>query len=354
MQINLENSQSPMEAKRLAQFIAMAPFVFQATVCLRDFGVIKALIGSPGMTMDELLSKLKINRYGLSILVDAGESAGILTKQDDKISLTQAGVYLEEDPIVRVNLDFSQDVCYQGLFHLKESIEKNKPAGLKEFGTWPTIYEGLSQLPAKAKESWFAFDHFFSSDSFPRVMSIVFARQPKRIMDVGGNTGKFALACQAHDPDVRLTIVDHPGQIAMAQKNFPNNDRIQFHGTDMLDHSQALPKNHDAIWMSQFLCCFSHDEIVKILSRAREAMSPETDLFIMETFTDNQRFDLSAFCLNMTSLYFTAMANGNSRMYPRTEFLEMIRKAGLEVVEEFPVIRFTHTILRLRRPPEGR
>ena len=40
-------------------------------------------------------------------------------------------------------MDFIHDVNYKGLFHLEESIETGKPEGLKEFGEWQTIYEGL-------------------------------------------------------------------------------------------------------------------------------------------------------------------------------------------------------------------
>ena len=51
------------------------------------------------------------------------------------------------DPLTITNMDFVQDVNYKGLFYLDESIKTGKPAGLKEFGEWQTIYEGLSQLP---------------------------------------------------------------------------------------------------------------------------------------------------------------------------------------------------------------
>jgi hypothetical protein len=83
--------------------------------------------------------------------------------------------------------------------------------------------------------------------------------------------------------------------------------------------------------MSQFLDCFSEDEIVSILTRARKAMGSGTRLFIMETFWDRQRFEPAAFCLTMTSLYFTAIANGNSKMYHSDDMMRLVREAGLEI-----------------------
>ena len=40
-----------------------------------------------------------------------------------------------------------------------------------------------------------------------------------------------------------------------------------------------------------------------------------SELLIIETFTDRQKFDNAKFILEATSLYFTVLANGNSKMY---------------------------------------
>ena len=87
----------------------------------------------------------------------------------------------------------------------------------------------------------------------------------------------------------------------------------------------------DAIWMSQFLDCFSMDEITGILSRARQVMDSGTRLFIMEPLWDRQRFETATLCLTMTSLYFAAVANGNSKMYNTEDLVHCITAAGLEV-----------------------
>ena len=61
------------------------------------------------------------------------------------------------DEGTRVNLDFNHAVNYRGMFHLEEALREGRPAGLATLGDWPTIYEGLSQLPDDVRESWFAF-----------------------------------------------------------------------------------------------------------------------------------------------------------------------------------------------------
>jgi hypothetical protein len=97
--------------------------------------------------------------------------------------------------------------------------------------------------------------------------------------------------------------------------------------------------------MSQFLDCFSEDQIVSILSRCHEALNPGGQVFIMETFWDRQRFQSAAFSLQQTSLYFTTMANGSSQMYHSDNFLACVEKAGFKV-EKQRELGISHTLLQ--------
>ena len=155
-------------------------------------------------------------------------------------------------------------------------------------------------------------------------------------MDVGGNTGRWALRCVGYDPEVRVTIVDLPQQLAMMREQTagkPGADRIDGFAMDMLDPSAQFPQelHPDLIWMSQFLDCFSEPEILSILLRAAKVMGPDSRLAIMETFWDRQKYEPASFCLTMTSLYFTVMANGNSKMYHSDDMARLVDQAGLTV-----------------------
>ena len=65
----------------------------------------------------------------------------------------------------------------------------------------------------------------------------------------------------------------------------------------------------------------------------------------METFWDRQRFEPAAFCLTMTSLYFTVMANGNSKMYHSDDMIRIFTRAGLEVETIHDGLGQGHTIV---------
>ncbi len=222
-------------------------------------------------------------------------------------------------------------------FTWKRAIEKGTPAGLKVFGDWENIYQGLTQLPEPAKTSWFDFDHFYSDSAFPEALEKVFANKPATLYDVGGNTGKWSLACARFDDDVKVTILDLPKQLEVAGQNVKEAgfaDRISGYSIDLLDESLKFPGRADAVWMSQFLDCFSPEEIVSILKRATTAMDTNSRLYIMETLWDKQDFEAASYSLNATSLYFTVLANGNSRMYGEKQFIALIKQAGLKIEEQ--------------------
>ena len=50
----------------------------------------------------------------------------------------------------------------------------------------------------------------------------------------------------------------------------------------------------------------------------------------------------------MTSVYFTVMANGNSKMYHSDDMIKQIDRAGLRVVDIHDGIGQGHTILEVK------
>ncbi|MCQ2959302.1 MAG: class I SAM-dependent methyltransferase [Bacteroidales bacterium] len=338
-----------LQAQRLAQEIAFGPVVFQVSRLMVKFGIFQMLDDNKdGLTMDEIVEKTKLSRYAVQCLLESSLTIGTILLKEKKFYLAKAGWFLIHDDMARVNMDFNHDVNYLGLFNLEEALINGKPEGLKVFGIWPTIYEGLSQLPKQVQKSWFGFDHFYSDNSFQQALEIVFSNKPKSLLDVGGNTGRWALQCVGFNKDVQVTIMDLPQQLQMMReqtKDIPGADRISGHGANLLDKNVPFPTGFDAIWMSQFLDCFSEEEVTSILSRAAKSMNKDCKLYIMETLWDRQRFETASYCLAQISLYFTALANGNSKMYYSGDMIRCIENAGLQVDTIHDGLGLGHSII---------
>jgi len=344
-----QERQSALEAQRLAHEISFGPIVFQVSRLMIKFGILQMLIDSEkGLTLDQITEKTKLSKYACQCLLESSLTIGTVLFQEERFIVSKAGWFLLNDPLVRVDIDFNHDVNYLGWFHLEEALLHGKPSGLKVFGDWPTIYEGLSQLPKNIQDSWFGFDHYYSDQSFDQALQIVFDNHPKTLLDVGGNTGRWALRCVDYNADVAVTIMDLPQQIELMKQHTAGKkgaERIHGHGCNLLDKTVPFPTGFEAIWLSQFLDCFSEEEVTSILTRAAVSMNSHTRLYIMETFWDRQRFETAAYALTQISLYFTALANGNSKMYHSQDMIRCIDTAGLAVAEVIDGIGKGHSIV---------
>ena len=329
-----------IDAKTKAQEIAFAPLAFQTVLALRNLGMLKSIndAGDAGLPAEAVAEKAGVSLYGAKVLLEFALGMGVVKLvpevREERYVLSKTGWFFLEDDMTRVNMDFVNDICYKGAFNLTESVKNGRPEGLSVFGKWTTIYEALSTLPEQAKKSWFAFDHFYSDIAFPEALPIVFAQKPKKILDIGGNTAKWSICCCKYDPDVKVTIVDLPGQTAVARENAAKagfGERIDTCEGNILADSTVLPTGYDAVWMSQFLDCFSLKQVTKIIKKVVSAAGDNTDIFVLEPLWDCQKFQASSYSLQATSIYFTCMANGNSKMYRCQELTDAIEAGGAKL-----------------------
>lgn len=347
-------TQTAFAARFEAQKIAFGPVVFQCVRYAWKRGMLQALsdAGDTGLSVTEMAASGHWSEYALKVVLETCLSAGVVYLQGGRYLLDKSGFCVLTDKITQINLDFNHDVCYQGLFKLDESLDREQPIGLQTFGDWPTLYQGLSTLPEPAKTSWFAFDHYYSDTSFPAILPDVFATAPRKIMDIGANTGKFSCAALGFHPTVELHLVDLPTQLAVAETSLQQagvRERAHLHAVDLLaPESQLSPlqAGMDLIWMSQFLSCFSETAIASILQRVAAALAPQGQVLIMDTFWDLQRYDIASYCLINTSPYFTAMASGNSKIYQSVDYIRLAEAAGLKLLTVREDIGYCHSLLR--------
>ena len=336
-----EDNLTALQAKFAAQKLAFAPAAFQTAKAMVDLHILEAIEDSKtkGLTIEAIIDKTGLSSYTVKLLVEFSLSLELVkivpNSNPNAYVLGKTGYFLLNDELTKANMNFMNDVCYQGLFYLQDSLKTGKPAGLKVFGDWDTIYQGLSSLPEQVQKSWFAFDHYYSDSIFDAALPIVFKEKPRHIMDIGSNTGKFTKAALSYNNQVLVTMVDLPQQIAMAQKNpdlFGFKDRIETFPTNILNAGEELPSNVDTVWMSQFLDCFSLDEVQGILRKIKKYVPSHCNIFVLEPLWDMQRLEAASYSIQATSIYFAAMANGNSKMYSYSDLVSAIEAAGCSLV----------------------
>lgn len=327
---------SAYEALFAAQRIAFAPLMFQAALVMRERGLLAALgeAGEAGLDAAALEERSGLSAYAVELLLGAGLEIDLVERQEDRFVLTATGRCVAHDPLTRVNMDFVHELCYRGFHRLDEALATGRPAGLGEFGSWDTLYEALPELPQRARDSWHAFDHYYSDAALRSALRIVFERRPARLLDVGGNAGSWAVRCLERSPDLTVTILDYPAQCERARAHAAERgvaDRLETVGAELAEHDRPFPKPFDAVWMSQFLSCFSPEDCVALLRRAAAALDEDGVVWVLENCPDRQRFEVGRFCLRASSLYFACLATGNSRMYDGADLIRFVEAAGMRV-----------------------
>ncbi len=351
---------SAYEAMYEAQKIAYAPIIFQAVRTARELGLLATIqTARDGISSQDIATAVGISVYGVDTLLETGLSCGIV-EQDESGGwrLSKIGFFLQNDPMTKVNMDYNHYICYQGLYDLDKSIQTEKPEGLNIFNKlcdsdWETIYQALPHLPDDIRNAWYDFDHFYSDSAYPAALPLLFKQEIKSMVDIGTNIGKFAILTANYNPDVNIIMIDLPDQLANAVNNVAEagfSDRVKPLAMDLLDPDIRFPQHQDAYWLSQFLSCFGHKEIVNILSHVKEAMSENSRIYILETCWDRQQHEAAAYSLVNTSPYFTCMASGNSKMYHSRELMDCVHEAGLEVVQIHDNLGICHSLFECQIP----
>jgi len=340
------------QAKSEAQKMAFSAISFEAAIALLRLGILQTVAdaGDNGITAAEISKQLDLSEYGVKVLLDMGLTTNLVWLNDDQFVLDKVGHFLLEDPMTQANINFTQDVCYEAMMHLMDAVRSGTPAGLKVFGDWPTIYQGLTHLPEPVRKSWIEFNNYHSRRAFADALPIVLESEPEHILDIGGNTGAWAFFFVEQDANVRVTIVDMPEQASIASENIKDRqleNRIDTCAMNILDPELRLPSGADTLWMSQFLDCFPESEVLSILRKAKSVMNDGSSLFILEPFWDRQQFDAAAYSINATSLYFTCVANGTSRLFRSNDFIALVREAGFQIIDQHDGLGGGHTLLHL-------
>lgn len=267
-----------------------------------------------------------------------------------RISALDAQRAAHEIAFAPVVFQVSRLMINYGIFEMLEAAGRSVPAGL----TAEEVAEkaGISVYGAKVLlESSLTAGTVFLNDGRFTISKVgwFLLNDPMVRSDIGGNTGRFALKTVGENAQVNVTVMDLPQQLAMLKDNIdgkPGAERIHTVAGDLLNPETVIPGGFDVVWMSQFLDCFSEQQVVSILSRVASGLKPGARVYIMETLWDRQKFDTASFDLAQTSVYFTAMANGNSKMFYSNDLFKMIETAGLRVDEIVDNLGYGHSLIR--------
>ena len=301
--------------------------VIQAAVKLDLFTVLDdAADGSANVA--DLAKNLNADARALDMFVTALVSMGYLNRDGASVSLTaDSRRYLS-----------ARSAEYYG-FMVKHSANI-LPA-------WTKLDEAVRTGCRTAEESSSESDNEEKLESFLMAMFNVACQQAdlvaetidlsnrRRLLDLGGGPGTYAIKfCQKY-PNLTATVFDQPTTAKFARataERFGLTERVDFVGGHFIN--DPLPGGYDAAWLSQVLHGEAHIDAARLVAAGAKALSPGGLLCIQEFIIDDDRRGpaySALFSLNML------VQTEGGQAYTEKEITEMMMAAGITDIKRLDI-----------------
>ncbi len=170
----------------------------------------------------------------------------------------------------------------------------------------------------------------------------------RRLLDVGGGTGAFAITLCTANPALSATIVDFPNVAAVGRDFIFEaglSDRIVYREGNALETD--WPDGQDVVVMSYLLSSIPGDAIAPTIRRAWEALAPGGRIFLHDFMVNPERSGPKLAAL--WQLQHTAF-NPGARSVDTAWALETVRAAGFGEAGAAPLIPGMTTLVSARKP----
>jgi SAM-dependent methyltransferase len=157
----------------------------------------------------------------------------------------------------------------------------------------------------------------------------------RRLLDLGGGPGTYAIHFCRHNPGLKATVFDRPSTREFAERTvarFGLQDRVAFEAGDYL--TDPLPGAYDVAWLSHILHGEGPEDAARVVAKAASALAPGGLLiiheFILDDTLDAPLFP-ALFSLNML------LGTAGGQAYAEGRLREMMSAAGVAGIVRVPI-----------------
>jgi hypothetical protein len=312
------------------------------TAAVAHFNVFGRLADRP-QTIEELREALYLAERAAVVLITALRAMGLLASAPDgRLSPTRlAAEHLVPGAPFDVGEYVGLAAGAPGVLQMVERLRSNRPAGLddSEPGAAFIYRAGV----ASAMEQSELARHFTLAlaGRAKNVAPVLAERVPlggvDRLLDVGGGTGIYSIACLKRNPGLRAIVLDRPEVLKVAgefARAYGVSDRLDLRAGDMF--ADPLP-SADAVLLSNVLHDWDVPECRALIARCAAVLPRDGRLLIHDVFLNDALDGPLPVALYSAALF--TLTEG--RAYSRAEYQAWLRDAGL-VVDQRPLETLVH------------
>jgi SAM-dependent methyltransferase len=225
-----------------------------------------------------------------------------------------------------------------GVREMVERLRTNRPAGASDEKGAAFIYregiESAMEREATARHLTLALAGR-AKNVAPVLAECVDLSAARRLLDVGGGTGIYSVACLRKNLGLRAVVWDRPEVLKVADefaRTFGVSDRLECRAGDMF--RDPVPDGCDVMLLSNVLHDWDEPECQALLGRCAAALPPGGRLLIHDVFLNDALDGPLPVALYSAALF--ALTEG--RAYSAAEYRGWLRAAGLEPGEVVPTL----------------
>ena len=278
-------------------------------------------------TAAELAAVMQADERGLTMLLHALVAMELLAKDGDRFRLTP----LAAEHLVRTSPAYMGHI----LMHHHFLVEGwgNLDAAVRTGG--PVRKRSSHEADGEERESFLMGMFNLASLLAPRVAKEVDLGGRRRLLDLAGGPGTYAIHFCRQNPDLTAVIHDLPTTRPFAEQTVARYglaDRIAFASGDIL--AEPIGSGFDVVWISHLLHSEGPEASGHIVAKAAEALDTDGLLLIQEFILDDARtapLHPALFSLNML------LGTREGQAYALGELSGMMTKVGLRDVHRLPI-----------------
>lgn len=275
----------------------------------------------------ELAVEKNLSARGLAMLLDALTALQLLTKSAERYAATAfAARFLNRSaPEYLGHIILHHHHLVDGWSRLDQAVSQGSP-----------VRQRVSHDAAEQERESFLLGMFnLAMLSAPSVASQLDLSGCRRLLDLGGGPGTWAIHFCQRNPQLQAVIFDLPTTRPFAEQtvaDFGLTKQIQFEAGDFM--SDPLPTGFDIAWLSQVLHGEGPEHCAHLVTRAATTLESGGRLLVQEFILHNDRTGPlfpALFSLNML------LGTPGGQAYTEAELGDFLRQAGLVKVERLPL-----------------
>lgn len=295
-----------------------------------ELGLFTLLAQRPGLSSARIMAELGLAERPVRILLLGTTAVGLTVRTDGRYrnsdlvdGLCQEGTWA----IIEDLVEFQHRITGPASVDFVASLRENTNVGLSHIpGDQPDLYQRLAGHPELARlfyrcmKSWSALAN-------PILIKNADLAGVHSVLDVGGGDAVNSIALAKHNPDVRFTVLDLAGAVAIARDKIAEHglaDRIGVAEGDMF--ADPFPTGHDCLLFANQLVIWSPEDNRRLLRKAYEVLPNGGQVLIFNAMSD-EAGDGPLYAA-LDNVYFATLPTSSSMIYDWAQYEEWLSEVG--------------------------